>query len=53
MPDAWRGRAKKVALAVPVLALTAFVSWAVGAVLMAALALGSWKYARRHDPQSF
>lgn len=53
MPDAWRGKAKRVAIAVPVLAVTAFVSWAVGAVLMAGLALGSWKYARRHDRQNF
>jgi hypothetical protein len=49
MPDSWRGNAKRVALAVPVVAGVAVVSWAMGAVLMTAVALGSWKYARRHD----
>ena len=49
MPDSWRGTAKKVAVGVPVVASVAFVSWAMGAVLMTAVAVGSWKYARWKD----
>lgn len=49
MPDAWRGQAKKAIVAVPVVAGVAVVSWGMGAVLMTALALGSWKYARWKD----